>query len=253
MAGMDFSNVTAGMVVGEGRMLLDSAHADLYGGTFDGRFHVDASADVPTMLLQGNASSLQLAPLITALADSANFSGTGNFDIDLSGRGPTVTDNLRSASGTMGFELLNGAIEGFNVDKSLCRAFNSARGNPTPGDEPDRSNYEFIRGTAMVTDGIAASNDLVASIGSTEVRGSGTLALADQVADYDFDARLARPVTIAGCTEMERIVGEDFPLEVKGPLRSPEIAPDYSEVIRRILEYRLREEVRDRLLESIFD
>ena len=253
LAGMDFSNVTTSMIVGQGRMLLDSAHADLYGGAFDGSFRVDASTDVPNMQLQGSAQRLQLTPLITALADSANFSGTGSFDIDLTGRGPTVTDNLRSAAGTMGFELLDGAIEGFNVDKSLCRAFNNVRGNPAPRDEPDRSGYEYIRGSATVTDGIATSNDLVASIGSAEIRGSGTLALADQVVDYNFDARLARAVPIAGCEEMERIVGNDFPVDVRGPLSGPEIAPDYNEVIRRILEYRIREEVRDRLLESIFD
>ena len=253
LAGMDFSNVATSMVVGDGRMLLDSAHADLYGGSFDGRFHVDASSDVPSMMLQGNAVNMQLTPLITALADSANFSGAGSFEINLTGRGPTITDNLRSATGTMGFELLSGTIEGFNVDKSLCRAFNSVRGNAAPRDVPDRSDYEFIRGSANVTDGIAASSDLVANIGSVQVRGSGTLALADQVIDYDLEARLARAVQIPGCEEMERIVGNDFPLEVSGPLTSPNIAPDYNEVIRRILEYRLREEVRDRLLESIFD
>jgi AsmA protein len=253
LAGMDFSNVATSLIVGGGRMLLDSAHADLYGGTFDGRFHADASGDTATMLLQGNARSLALQPLITALAGNASFSGTGSFDIDLRGTGPTVTDNLRGAAGTMGFELTNGAIEGFNVDKTLCRAFNRARGNPAPTDQPDRTPFEYIRGTADVEDGIAASDDLIAVVGSAEVRGSGTLALAEQITDYRFEARLARTVPIPGCEEMERIVGHDFPLEMKGPLTAPEISPDYSEVMRRVLEYRLREEVRDRLLEGLFD
>jgi len=253
LAGMDFSNVATSLVVGQGRMLLDSAHADLYGGTFDGRFHADASGAVATMLLQGNARNLALTPLITALAGTASFSGTGSFDIDLRGNGPTITDNLRGASGTMGFELTKGAIEGFNVDKTLCRAFNRARGNEAPKDQPDRTQFEYIRGTAEVKDGIAASSDLIAVAGSAEVRGTGTLALADQITDYHFEARLARTVPIAGCEEMERIVGYDFPLEMKGPLTAPEISPDYSEVIKRVLEYRLREEVRDRLLEGLFN
>jgi len=252
LAGMDFSNVATSLVVGQGRMLLDSAHADLYGGTFDGRFHADASGTVPTMLLQGNARNLALTPLITALAGTASFSGTGSFDIDLRGNGPTITDNLRGASGMMGFELTKGAIEGFNVDKTLCRAFNSVRGTPAPKDQPDRTPFEYIRGTADVKDGIASSGDLIAVAGSAEVRGTGTLALADQITDYHFEARLARTVPIAGCEEMERIVGYDFPLEMKGPLTAPEISPDYSEVIKRVLEYRLREEVRDRLLEGLF-
>ena len=253
MAGMDFSNVATSLVVGQGRMLIDSAHADLYGGSFDGRFHVDASGAVPTMLLQGNTAGLQLTPLITALAGSASFSGTGNFDIDLRGRGPTVTDNLRSAGGTMGFELTNGAIEGFNIDKTLCRAFNRVRGNAAPANVADRTQFQVIRGTATVTDGIAATNDLYAVAGSAEVRGAGTLAIADQIVDYDFEARVARAVQIQGCQEMERIVGHDFPLQMRGPLTAPEISPDYSEVIRRVLQYRIQEEVRDRILDRILN
>ncbi|HMB72349.1 MAG TPA: hypothetical protein VKQ06_02170, partial [Gammaproteobacteria bacterium] len=58
---------------------------------------------------------------------------------------------------------------------------------------------------------------------------------------------------VSGCEEMERIVGHDFPLTMKGPLTAPEISPDYSEVIRRVLQYQIRESVRDRILESIFD
>jgi hypothetical protein len=144
-------------------------------------------------------------------------------------------------------------IEGFNVDKTLCRAFNTARRRSAPRDVPDRTTFEAIRGTAAVTNGIATTNDLIATVDSTQVRGSGTLALADQVVDYALEARLTRPVPIAGCDEMERIVGFDFPLDVEGPLSGPDISPDYSEVIQRVIEHQLREEVRDRILERLFD
>jgi uncharacterized protein YhdP len=72
-------------------------------------------------------------------------------------------------------------------------------------DQPDRTPYEVVSGTATVRDGVAYSNDLFAQAGSAEVRGEGTLALADQIADYKFEARLARNVPIAGCQDMERI------------------------------------------------
>ncbi len=253
LSGMDFQNVATHILVGNGLMNLDSAHANLYGGTFDGRFRVDTTSQTPTMSLQGDASSLQLEPLITALAGEANFSGTATFNIDLHGSGPTITDTLHSAAGTMGFELTSGAISGFNIDKTLCRAFNRLRSLPAPTNQPDRTPFELVRGNATVTDGIARSSDLFARAGSVEVRGRGNIALAEQLTDYTFDARLARSVPIQGCQEMDRIIGEDFPLVMKGPVTAPDIAPDYGEVLKRIVEDRVRDNLQERLLDRLIN
>jgi AsmA protein len=253
LAGLDFQNVNTSMIVGNGSMHLDGAHANLYGGVFDGRFHVDTDGDLPTMLLSGKTTGLQLAPLIVALMGDANFSGTADFDIDLQGRGTTVTDNLHAAAGTMGFALTNGAIEGFNIDNTLCRTFNRARQQPMPPEQPNRTPYESIRGTATVTDGIANSDDLFGRAGSAEVRGKGTLALAEQITNYRFEVRLAHSVPIQGCQDMDRIVGLDFPLVMTGPVDAPEITPDYGQVLQRIIEDKVRDDIQERIQDRLLD
>ena len=254
LAGLDFQEVGTGIVVGEGRLRLDSARAKLYGGTFAGTFNADASTQTPSLLLEGRTAGVQLAPLLMALVGDASFSGTSDFDINLRGRGATITENLRSAGGTMGFSLTNGAIEGFNIDETLCRRYNQVSENPPPRENPpDRTPYQAIRGTATVTDGIARSNDLFARVGSFEVRGNGNLSIADAITDYKFEARLAASVPIPGCDTMDHMMNIDFPLVMTGPVTAPSIAPDYGEVVKRVIQDRVRDSVEDRLKDRLRD
>lgn len=254
LAGLDFQNVATEIIVGGGRMQLNSAQAGLYGGTFNGRFHVDASADTPSLLLEGRTSSVQVEPLLRALLGDTNFSGTANFDIDLQGRGATITENLRSAAGTLGFALTSGAIDGFNIDEILCTRYNQLSENPPPRENPpDRTPYEAIRGTATVTDGVARSNDLFARAGSFDVRGTGSLSITDELTDYKFNARLARPVPIAGCNTMDHMMNIDFPLVMTGPASALDIRPDYSEIVKRVIQDRVRDRIEDRLQDRLRD
>jgi uncharacterized protein involved in outer membrane biogenesis len=252
LAGMSYQNVRTDISVGNGRLLLDSAHADLYGGQFDGSFRVDASGDVPNMTLRGQADSLALAPLITAVAGDASFSGTASFDIDLTGEGANVTDNLRSAAGTMGFALHDGAIDGFNVVHKLCGYYNYLRELPQPDqNQPKITPYELIEGTAMVSEGVATSRDLLVRSPDFQVRGAGQLSLVDQIANYDFEARITRSIKIPGCESMDRTIGIDFPLDMEGPVTSPEITPDYSEILQRLIRDEIGDRVRDSLRERL--
>jgi AsmA protein len=256
LAQMSFQNVATQMIVGDGRMSLDSARAELYGGSFNGAFQADATGEEPSLKLQGRAAGLALEPLIRALTGDANFSGAADFDIDLAGHGNTITDNLHTAGGTMSFRLRNGSIDGFNVQHKLCGYYNYLRRLPEPDpNQPGRTPYELIEGTALVTDGVAASNDLLARTSNIEVRGSGRLSLAEQLADYTFEARFTGSVPIRGCDSMDRLVGIDFPLKMHGPVTNPTVEPDYSEILERWakdeLEDRVRERLQDRLLDRL--
>ena len=106
LAGMSFQDVGSRIVLGGGDAKLESARARLYGGEFAGNFHVKAAGDEPGLSLAGNASGLQLQPLIEALTgEPANFSGTGSFDLNLAGRGRTVIENVQSAAGNVTFDM----------------------------------------------------------------------------------------------------------------------------------------------------
>ena len=248
LAGLEMRAVSTRIIVGDGRAVLDSARASLYGGEFTGRFAVDTTAQ-PGLALTGRASSLALAPLITALTGDANFSGTGDFDLDLTGTGRTVLENVASANGRVTFSMRDGAIEGFNLGRALCVVYNTARRLPAPAQQPDRTEYLLIGGTATVQDGVAASRDLIARASFMDLTGAGNLALAEQRLDYTLEATLTGTTGIPGCEEMGQLAGESLPLTLRGTVTDPEIRPDFSKIIER----RLRDALQDRLQDRIQD
>jgi AsmA protein len=201
------------------------------------------------MKLQGRAAGLQLKPLIEALVGDANFSGTGSFDIDLTGRGKTITENLTGAAGTMGFALRDGAIEGFNLGHVLCSAYNVLQQLPGPADAPKETRYQLIQANATVSNGVATSQELLARSPFMDVTGSGTLTLADQKLDYNLSAKLTNSITIARCESMDRLIGGSIPFTIRGTVTDADIRPDFG----KIIQDRVRDEVRDRLQDRLQD
>ena len=246
-----FQDVATHLAIGDGKATIDSAQAKLYGGEFNGGLFVDATGDLPTMTLRGRAQGLALNPLIEALTGDANVSGTGSFDIDLTGRGPTITNNLRSAAGSMGFALRDGALEGFNLGHVLCQAYNKLQQLPAPPDQPKLTQYQLIQANATVADGVATSPELLARASFVDVTGSGTLALADGLLDYGMRATLTSPIAIPGCSSMDGLVGGSIPFTIKGPVTAAVILPDFAQIIQERVRDELQDRLRERLLERL--
>ena len=252
LAGLNFQNVVTPIVLGEGRAELTPARADLYRGVFAGGLSVDTTGTLPSLEITGQAIGLDLAPLLAARRGESSVSGTGSFDLSLKGSGETVTDNLRSAGGNLSFSLRDGTLEGFNLGRSICAAFNTVDGYPPPDDSvPDRTDYELIQGAATVSEGIAQSDELLVRTAFMDITGSGRLALASGQLNYEFESELTGPIEIRGCEQMRDMIGGSIPWTLRGTLSDAEIRPDFSEYLRQRIEDEAADRLRERLEERL--
>jgi AsmA protein len=252
LANMQFQQVATRLDVGNGRAQLSDARARLYGGEFNGSFGVDLTGTLPAMTLSGRASGLAMRPIITALTGDANLSGTGGFELDLAGSGAKISDNVQTARGRLSFSLSDGAIEGFNLGRGLCVAYNVLQRAPAPPSNlPRETRFEVIQGSAEVRDGVAHMPDLLGRASFLDVNGSGRLVLTEQYLDYQLQARMTGPLGISNCETMDALIGESIPLRLRGPVTDPEIAPDYSAIIERLLRREAERRITDRLQDLI--
>jgi len=249
IANLEFQQVDATLVVGNGRAQIQPASTQLYGGTFNGGLAVDTGGETPTMRINGQAVGVALAPLITALTGDTSVTGTGNFDVDLEGAGASVTDTLRTAAGTASFSLTDGSIIGFNLGRTLCAAYNLREGIRQPESAPEKTNFQLIRAAANVGNGIASSPELLAKTSFLDITGSGGLNLPDGWLDYEMNAELTGAIQVDGCQSMDTLIGEAIPFTIAGPVAEPNIQPDYQQII----ENRVRENVEDRLRDRLQD
>jgi AsmA protein len=254
LAGMQFQEVATRVLIGGGDAKLENARAKLYGGTFDGSFHVRAAGNEPGLALEGRAAGLALEPLITALTgEPANFSGTGSFDLNLSGTGRTVIENVRTAGGNVSFDMSGGVIKGFNLGHALCSAYNVTQRAPAPPDQPAETAYDGIKGAAVVAAGTADSRDLIARTSFMDLTAAGTLKLVEQQLDYRADARLTNAIPIPGCETLDQFVGDALPFNITGTVTAPSITPDFSKLVQRQIREEVQERIQDRIQDRLRD
>ncbi len=254
IGGLDLAAVATELTVGEGLGIIDSARAELYGGDFQGGVRLDARGGIPELSLDGTAVSLQLDPLLEAIRDESNLSGTGNFEISLSGIGATFSDVLAATAGRVDFSLRDGVVRGFNLGHGLCDIYNTARQVPRPAasNEP-YTIYELLRGSAVVTDGIARTGDLQGSTSFMDVNGGGQLDLTNQDINFDLVATITDRIPIDRCGTMESLVGDSLPLRLTGNLAAPVVRPDFQEIIRNRARESLEQRFQQRLGEELRD
>ena len=251
LSGLNLTGFSAGIDLAEGIGLIEPLVADLYGGELQGGAQFDVRAGGPLVSLQGSLYDVGIEGLLTGLSgEPARTSGTGIVDVELAGIGDNLDEVLSTATGSIEFALRDGAMEGFNLDHTLCELYNQLGGHPRP--EPAAvitTRYGLLRGTAQVRDGIAQTNDLLGNMATIEVTGGGRVDLVNYGIDLDLDAEMTAGNPIPGCETMDGLVGRSIPVVVGGTVADPSIGPDFGELLRQ----RLQEEAGEVILDAVLD
>lgn len=251
IGGMRFRQLSADLAVGDGRAALRSVQTELYGGTFTGGMEIDATGATPSAHLRGTASALAMDPLFVDMLGASAVSGSGNFDLDLTGRGATIGEAVATSAGTMSVSFSDGELRGINLGHGLCKAMNAFGQVPEPPPAPDATPYRVIRASATVASGTASTQDLFVSTGYAELTGQGSLRLADQVLDTSYVARMVGPVNLPGCERLNSRIDGSIPIgfSLEGPVSSPTPAFD----VRQLAEDLARREIRNQVEDTVRD
>jgi uncharacterized protein involved in outer membrane biogenesis len=253
IARLNFSNVSTNVSIENNVGQIDSALGQLYGGKFEGGLELDARIGRPLLSLHGSGVDISLGPLMTSLLNQPTLSGTGTFDLEISGAGESLNDVLTVAEGHIDFSLLDGAMHGFNLDHTLCDTYNRLQQYPRPAPTDDQfTKFNLLRGTTRLSDGIARTSSLVIDTPSLEITGQGQMDLFSQKINYGLEAEMTNEISISQCGTLDRVVGDSIPLEVSGTATEPQIQPDISELVQRELRDLIQDRIQDRLLEGLF-
>ena len=251
VSGLDLTGFSTGIDLAEGIGRIEPLVADLYGGEFQGGAEFDVRAGGPLVSLRGSLYDVDIAGLQTGLSgEPARTSGTGIVDVELTGIGDNLDEVLSTATGSIEFILRDGAMEGFNLDHTLCDLYNQLGGYPRPAPATiNLTRYSLMRGAAQVRDGIAQTTDLLGNMATIEVTGGGRVDLVNYGIDFDLDAEMTTGNRIPGCETMDGLVGRSIPVVVGGTVAEPSIGPDFGELLRQ----RLQEEAGEVILDAVLD
>ena len=251
-----FSDMQLGVRSADGLLRLHPINANFFDGNYSGDVRIDASGDTPSLSVNENIQSVDIASMLASMYDVQNVTGTINAGFILSGAGPTLSSIAADLDGSMRFELLDGEWQGIDVWQQLrtARALYKREAPPEPR-LPARTEFSSITATGTVTDGVFANDDLLAELPFVRITGGGEVNLGAGDMDYSVQARILREPEFMSDASEEEIA--DFtealiPIRISGPLTSPSFRPDIEGLFRQEVEQAI-EEKKDELKQELFN
>jgi AsmA protein len=222
----------------DGRLVFDIDRIGLYGGRLTGEFVVNGRGGLSVGGDLG-VEGVQLAPLLTDLADFDRLSGTAAGRLRFLGVGNDIATIMRSLSGEGGIAFGAGAIEGLDIAGMIRNLDTGYRG---PG---ARTVYDRIAASFTIQGGVLANEDLLLEAGWGDMTGAGTVDLGARTLSYRLIPGVWRG---AGAGDGASLV--QVPVLIDGPWSNPQIRPDLAYLAERNLaeeRERLEAEARARL------
>jgi len=230
------SDIVCQILARGGVLTIKPFTARLYDGTLDATTALDARPGVAAWKARADLSGIQAGPLLKDMTGKDQVLGTTVVKYDLAGAGLTPDAIKRTLSGTTSFAFTDGAVNGINVAKMLRDAFNTLRGRPVSGDEPLRTDFAELLGSARITNGHIVNDDLLMKSPLLRVTGKGWADLPKDSVDYLATVTVVGTLKGQDGASIEELTGLPLPIRAKGSLADPSVSLDMKALAEALLK-----------------
>lgn len=261
-AGIKFTKLRLGVNARDGKVRLNPSEVAMYGGQYRGDIGIDATTQVARVTLDQHVSGIDFAPLFKDMFETNRLSGKGDANIKLTGAGRNTDDLMNTLTGTLDFNVVDGALEGADLWYEIRRARAVLKQQAVPQRTgPERTTFIALKGTGAMKDGVLSNNDLDVSMQYLTVSGQGTVDVPKSALDYQLMATVLKiPREGADATQMQDLVDAQIPVKVSGPLSDPKVRPDIEGYVKGRAKQELKKEqdkveqkIRDKLGDKLKD
>ena len=225
VAGLTATDVSMKMSADGNSVRFSPINAKFYGGQHEGDLRIDASGPRPMLTANHGLTGVQSEGLLTDLTGSARLEGTGDFFLQISTDLSNSRTTLEALSGDIGMSILNGAIVGIDVTKTIG-AVKSLLGKQDEmvGESGQDQKTEFaeLSMSGVFDKGILSSDDLLMQSPLLRATGKGTFNLPAESVDYVLKSVLLGDLG----QNLGELSGVPIPVKLSGNLYEPDIRVD---------------------------
>ncbi|MEM7766517.1 MAG: AsmA family protein [Pseudomonadota bacterium] len=238
----------------DGRLTATIADAGLFGGQWSGRVSLDGSSAVPAAKIQLDGTAVAIENALSTLAGLESVGGLGRVSLDLDTSGGTVADMVGALTGTVGANLADGRVKGFNAGQlvrsreNIVQALADGSLAVALSDEAETdftafdTQIRFDRGIGQLS-ALSFRNPLVL------FDGSGKIDLPNQAVDLSIVPSVDEAAAGQG-TQTLAVDGIPIPIRLSGSWFSPSILPD-TRLLQQSLQQTALDEVRSRAADRL--
>ena len=227
--------------------------ANLYGGQQQGDVRIDISGDRPTLTSSQTLTGIQIEGLLRDLAGEERLQGTGDFYMQIQTDLTNSNTVRQEMSGDMGLSIIDGALVGVDVGKTLESVASALGGqNQSSIGQDEKTEFTEFIVTGLINNGIFRSDDLMMRSPVLTATGTGTINLVNETIDY-----LLKPTLVGGTGigKLDQLSGKPIPVRITGNLSDPNFSVDVVAGLTDSQNEKLSEkkdELANKLLEKVF-
>lgn len=184
--GLRLTDIDAELVVEDGLLDLQWQPAGFHGGELAARIRTDSNATPPRIDTRLTAENINAPGLAERFPLLSPFTGRLDLDAEHSLAGETADELLASATGLSRVSMTEGSAD-ITMIKRVFNAISvlSPEGDMTQ-DWPDRVEFRELQGQWLLTDGLAAGQEITLTMDNLDLSGTGGILLDEQRFDYRF-------------------------------------------------------------------
>ena len=200
----------------------------------DGTAVLDASGVLPAHALSLRLAGVNALPFLTDTASFDSLEGAMQADINVLATGSSEQAAMYSLGGTVDVHLSNGGVRGIDVAK-ITHNIASTVLDGWQWNASDRTPLTDLTAHFVLTNGVAATDDLTLSGPVVQMTGAGTIDISTKTLQMKVNPRLvdggqdvASAASSAGAGQGG---GFGVPVTIQGGWSDPRLVPDVSGIL----------------------
>ncbi|EEZ4381569.1 outer membrane assembly protein AsmA [Escherichia whittamii] len=241
--GMDFTDVTAQMTNRSGLLEIIQLQGKLNDGVVSLPGTLDATASHPRIVFHPRLENVEIGTILNAFNYPISLTGKMSLAGDFSGADIDANAFRHTWQGQAHVEMADTRMEGMNFQQMIQQAVERNGGDVKVAENFDNvTRLDSFTTDLTLKDGVVTLNDMQGQSPVLALSGTGTLNLAEQTCDTQFDIRV-----IGGWNGESKLI--DFLKETPVPLRvyGNWQQLNYSLQVDQLLRKHLQDEAKRRL------
>ncbi|QCT85751.1 outer membrane assembly protein AsmA [Escherichia sp. E4742] len=241
--GMDFADVTAQMTNKAGLLEIIQLQGKLNDGVVSLPGTLDATASQPRIVFHPRLENVEIGTILNAFNYPISLTGKMSLAGDFSGADIDANAFRHTWQGQAHVEMADTRMEGMNFQQMIQQAVERNGGDVKAAENFDNvTRLDSFTTDLTLKDGVVTLNDMQGQSPVLALSGAGTLNLAEQTCDTQFDIRV-----IGGWNGESKLI--DFLKETPVPLRvyGNWQQLNYSLQVDQLLRKHLQDEAKRRL------